>query len=299
MPSLRLAANAKINLCLEVLRRRSDGYHDLATIFQSITLADELLVEAREAPGITLAVAEGGAPAGPGNLCWNAAEAYQRLRGWPAGVSIRLRKQIPMGGGLGGGSADAAAVLMALRELDPDPPALETLRRTTAKLGADVAFCLLGGTALGQGRGDELMQLAPSPECWACLVKPEFAVSTAEAFGMLSQEDFTPGAKAQELGARIAAEAPLAGWAPLVQNAFAGPLTRRWPVFGELKARLREVGALAAEVSGSGSVVFGLFADEQAAREAAEVMTRDGIWARPVMAAARGSGTMERNGVGL
>ncbi len=299
MSSLRLAANAKINLCLEVLGRRSDGYHELATVFQSVALADEVLVEVREEPGITLTVAEGAAPAGPGNLCWDAAEAYQRLRGWPPGVSVHLRKQIPMGGGLGGGSADAATALAALREMDADPPVLEDLREIAARLGADVAFCLTGGTALGRGRGDDLTRLAPSPECWVCLAKPEFAVSTAEAYGMLTPGDFTSGAKAVEVAERIGAAEPVAEWAHLVHNSFAAPLMRRWPVFGELRTRLREQGALAAEVSGSGSVVFGLFGDEQGARVAAEEMTRDGMWARAAMTATRGWEATDRDGMSL
>ena len=299
MESIRLLAWAKINLCLEVLGRRDDGYHEIATVFQSIMLGDELLIETSDEPGIRLSVPDGGAPEGPENLCWQAVESYRSLSGWPEGVSIELRKHIPVGAGLGGGSSDAAAVLRALEQLDPDPPAFEALGRAAAKLGSDVRFCLLGGTALGRGRGEKLTEFMMTPACGVCVVTPDLAVSTAEAYGMLTPDDFTSGAKALRLANFVSTAKPLRDWAQLVFNGFAEPLTRRWPVFGELKARLRDLGAMAAEVSGSGSAVFGLFEDADDSDEAAAELAREGRWARSVMCTAAGSLPIERNGVDL
>ncbi len=299
METIRLLAWAKINPCLEVLGRRDDGYHELATIFQSVMLGDELYLETRDESGITLSVPDGGAPEGPENLCWAAVEAYQRLCSWPEGVRIELRKRIPAGAGLAGGSSDAAAVLRALASIDPDPPALETLGRLAEKLGSDVHFCVSGGTALGRGRGEKLTEFTVKPAYWVCLVKPDFAVSTAEAYGMLSAEDFTSGDRALELADHLRAAEPLREWAHLVYNAFAGPLTRRWPVFGELKPRLRDFGALASEVSGSGSTVFGLFEGIDESDAAAQELARQGWWARSVTCTAAGCLPIERNGVEL
>lgn len=299
MSSIRIAAYAKINLCLEVLGRRDDAYHDLATVFQSVTLGDELLIETRDRPGIALTVPGGGAPEGPENLCWRAAQAYQKLRDWPAGLDLELRKRIPAGAGLAGGSANAAAVLAGLAELDPDPPAFEILGRLAARLGSDVPFCLRGGTALGAGRGEVLTNWPMTAAHPVCLVKPEFEVSTAEAYGMLTPEDFTSGEAALEMSRYVQAAEPLTEWAHLVVNAFARPLTRRWPVFGELKARLRNLGALAAEISGSGSAVFGLFDRAESADAVADVLAAEGWWAKSVMCTARGTEPYERNGVEL
>jgi len=227
MSSIRLAAYAKINLCLEVLGKRDDGYHDLATIFQSVMLHDELLIETLDRAGVELSVPGGGAPEGRENLCWDAAEAYRRLRGWPEGMGIELHKAIPTGAGLGGGSADAAAVLMGLAELDPDPPAFETLAREAGRLGSDVPFCMLGGTAFGTGRGEKLTRYPTTSAYWVCLVKPDFGVSTAEAYSMLTPKAFTTGERAREMSRYARTAEPLTDWAHLVYNAFAGPLTRR------------------------------------------------------------------------
>ncbi|MGI5818031.1 MAG: 4-(cytidine 5'-diphospho)-2-C-methyl-D-erythritol kinase [Armatimonadota bacterium] len=296
MESIRLLAYAKINLCLEVLGRRDDGYHDLATVFQSVMLADELQIETRDESGVSLRVPEGGAPEGPENLCWRAAEVYQRLRGWPGGMLIELHKQIPVGAGLAGGSTDAAAVLRGLAEIDTHPPAYETLERAAAALGSDVPFCLAGGTALGEGRGERLTEFSATPVYRVCLVRPDLEISTAEAYAMLTPEDFTPGSRARELAAYCATAEPLRDWAHLVSNAFAEPLQRRWPVLGELKEQLKQMGASAAEITGSGSTVFGLFDRAGLADAAAEVLVQEGYWARSVMCAARGSEPMERNG---
>lgn len=287
MRSVSVRAPAKVNLCLEILRRRPDGYHDLATVFQAVSLADELRVTVRERPGIELSVPGGGAPEGPGNLAWQAADSYAQARGWPPGVSIELRKHIPAGAGLGGGSSDAAATLRALAALDAEPPEMEALTALAVEIGSDVAFLIRGGTAIGRGRGEELEALPPLKGCAIVLARPELSISTADAYGMLEECDFTDGAHAREMAAALRAGGSVGAVATHVFNGFTRVLVERWPVLGELTARLGKTGALAAEITGSGSAVLGLFDDERAAGMAADELERDGLWsevARPVTA---------------
>lgn len=279
MSAVTINACAKINLCLEVLRRRPDGYHELATVFQAVTLADRVRVEPREEPGISLEVVGEAVPAGRDNLAWRAVEVYQQMRHWPDGAAITLLKRVPVGAGLGGGSSDAAAVMLGLAELDPQPPDAQHLTRAMTILGSDVPFFLTHGTAFGRSRGDELVGLADLPECWIVLTRPEFSVSTREAYELLEPRDFTNGARAHQMADAIDAGAPIEEIAGLVINAFARPLTERWPVFGELKSALRAAGALAAEITGSGSAVFGLFATADEAERARARIAAQGRWA--------------------
>ena len=281
MAAIHLRACAKINLCLEIPGRREDGYHDLATVFQSVSLADELAIETLDGPGIELRVPSGGAPAGPENLVWRAAQHYQDLRGWPAGVSIELTKRIPSGAGLGGGSSDAAAVLAGLARRDDDPPAADVLWQVAAELGADVPFFLTGGTAIAQGRGDLIRPLPDLPDCWIVLVQPDLRISTAEAFGMLAATDFSDGSDAEAMADAIA-RGDLSATIRLVRNDFSRALEERWPQLAALKRALREQGALTAEITGSGSVVFGIFDDSEAARGAARASGAEGDWAEVV-----------------
>jgi len=279
MSAVEARAYAKINLCLEVLGRRPDGYHELATVFQTVSLHDEVRVEIREERGIRIDVQGADVPPGRDNLAWRAAKAYRQMRGWPEGASIRLTKRIPVGAGLGGGSADAAAVLKVLYEVDQDERTDPDFDRLAGDLGADVPFCLMGGTAIGYGRGDDLIYLPDLPPCWIALVKPELSVATAEAYGMLEPRDFTDGVSADSMADAIEEGADIEEIARHVHNAFARPLTERWPVFGELQARLRDAGALAAEITGSGSAVFGLFTAESQAESVVADLATDGLWA--------------------
>lgn len=278
MPSIALHAFSKVNLCLEITGRRADGYHDLATVFQTVSLADRVTVETRDA-GIEVSVPEGGAPEGRANLCWKAADLYRRERGWPAGTRIKLRKNVPSGAGLGGGSSDAAAVLTALATLDDSPPPHATLAEIARQLGADVAFFLTGGTAIATGRGDRLEALPDLPACRILLVRPDLQISTAEAYGMLGEEDFTDGSRAAAMAGAIEEERAV----DIPQNVFNGfsrVLEERWPVLGELKRALRDGGALAAEITGSGSAVFGIFDDHAVAERCGRDLAEDGYWAR-------------------
>ena len=171
MPGLVLPAPAKINLVLEILGRRDDGFHALETVFQTLELADEVAVEVRPGDGIGLVVEGADLPAGPENLAWRAAAAYTARH--PIGrVAIHLRKRVPHGAGLGGGSSDAAAVLRALARLDPDPLPATDLAVIALALGSDVPFFLVGGTAHALGRGEELTPLPDAADQVVTILKP-------------------------------------------------------------------------------------------------------------------------------
>ncbi len=198
---LTVLAPAKLNLSLEVLRRRPDGYHELCTLFQAIDLCDELTVE--PADGLTLTV-EGDAPPGEENLVLRAAHMLLPYAGG-RGAHLRLRKRIPSGAGLGGGSSDAAAALLALDRLwrtGLEPPGLAEMART---LGADVPFFLHGGTALGTGRGDEIKPLPDVSSLWFVLSVPPFSLpeKTARVFRNLRADELTDGLRTLQLAAAL------------------------------------------------------------------------------------------------
>ncbi|MBM3744631.1 MAG: 4-(cytidine 5'-diphospho)-2-C-methyl-D-erythritol kinase [Acidobacteria bacterium] len=267
----RLRALAKINLSLKVLGKRPDGYHELRTVFQTVSLADTLEVEFEPARRTRLEVSS--RPEIPGNLveraAWLALEAM-RVTGR---VTLRLRKRIPVGSGLGGGSSDAAAVLLALPVLAGRriPPA--RLIELGGELGSDVPFFLLGGTALGLGRGTELYPLADVPAARGLLVAPGFAVSTAEAYQALELELTSPASPAIISSFQSwvwgGPEHPRAG--PDLaggENDFEAVVFTLHPGLGALKRRLEESGAKPAMLSGSGSAMFGLFVSPAAVQRA-------------------------------
>lgn len=287
MPGISLRSFCKVNLCLEVLGRREDGYHELATVFQTVSLADTLTVVPTAGPDL-LRVPRGGAPAGPDNLCLRAVRAYRNQRGWPPGVRLQLDKTVPAGAGLGGGSSNAAATLRALALLDDQPPSDQALHQIAATLGADVAFFLTGGTALGTGRGEKIERLPDLAGLPLVLARPRLSISTAEAYGMLSPEDFSDGARARAMAQAICEGAGIEGIAAHLHNAFTASLVRRWPEVAEVLEALRDAGAVRAEVSGSGSACFGLFPDADAAEAAALRLQVLGLWAVEVQSVNRG-----------
>jgi 4-diphosphocytidyl-2-C-methyl-D-erythritol kinase len=268
VPAARLAAQAKVNLALQVGARGGDGYHDLATIFARIDLADDVVVRTLRG-GLTLRVMRDGVPdetVGPDetNLAVLAARAYMREAEWPSGCAIDIEKRIPVGAGFGGGSADAGTVLRALDSLAPRPLGVERLVRIAATLGADVPFLTLDAPlALGTGRGDVLEALAPLPERWLALVVPPFSISTADAYAWLDAERARGGiaGRVDPVALRKASR----DWDALVAiatNDFQAVVAARYPLVASYREALRQAGAHLAMVSGSGSAVFGLFADQ-------------------------------------
>jgi 4-diphosphocytidyl-2-C-methyl-D-erythritol kinase len=252
-------AHAKINLDLRVLGTRPDGFHELRTVFQAISLHDRITCIPRPGP-FALECDTAGVPLDRTNLIWKAAEALWRsLRrtGPLRDVVVRLEKQIPLQAGLGGGSADAAATLTALARTWGVTLRPSQMTDVAAVIGADVPFFLAGGTALGLGRGDEIYPLADLPRHWVVLLIPGFGVSTRDAFGWYDAErELSRGPSPRE---QQHVPGPWPSRAAQMINDLEAPIARHHPEIDQMKAALRRVGALAAAMTGSGSTVFGLF----------------------------------------
>jgi 4-diphosphocytidyl-2-C-methyl-D-erythritol kinase len=270
MTAVAIRAHAKINLDLRVLGVRPDGFHELRTVFQAIALHDTLECMPR-AGSFAIECDTAGVPLDSSNLVWKAAEALWRaLRrtGPVRDMLVRLHKRIPLQAGLGGGSSDAAAALVALARAWGVPLRPVQLTDIAATLGSDVPFFLAGGTALGLGRGDEIYPLADLPRHWIVLLIPGFGVSTSDAYGWYEAE--------RELGRGQAREpqhvpGPWPSRAAQMINDLEAPIARRHPEIDQMKTSLRRAGALAAAMSGSGSTVFGLF---QQRRDALSAIAR-------------------------
>jgi 4-diphosphocytidyl-2-C-methyl-D-erythritol kinase len=250
---------AKVNLHLQVVGRRADGYHELRTLFQTVDLAD-LLEVALGGHGVELEVAGADLPSGAGNLVWRAAEGF--LARWGraaglAGVRLRLVKRIPAGGGLGGGSSNAATALLALQQLTGGLASAAGLWELARQLGADVPYFLLGGTALGVGRGDEVVPLPELPERELVLVLPPVAIPTAEVFAALGE------LTADHLDSRMMAlvQSHSLGWEALAgaTNDLERVALARWTGLADIFASLREAGASLVRLSGSGAGIYAQF----------------------------------------
>jgi 4-diphosphocytidyl-2-C-methyl-D-erythritol kinase len=259
-PSARVLAQAKVNLFLRVLAREAGGYHSIETLMARIDLADQISV--RITQGQSLDCAGPALPAGglgpiEKNLAFRAAAAYARETGWPSGFSIEVVKHIPVGGGLGGGSADAGAVLRALDALAPNPLG-HRLIELAAPLGADVPFLSTDSPmALAWGRGERLFPVRPLESRTVLLVVPDFPIATADAYSWLAADrgEFVPTAaviRADEL-------ATWEGVACLAMNDFEMVVGRRQPAIAELVDVVRSMDPVVALLAGSGSTVFGVF----------------------------------------
>ena len=270
MIPLRETAYGKLNLTLDILGRRPDGYHDLEMVMCSVSIADEVRLMLGTGQPWTVVCGTDGIPDGPDNLCWKAARAYLGAAGCdPGGLRIEIRKTIPAQAGMAGGSADAAAVLRALnRHYGCFSEA--QLRALGLSVGSDVPYCLFGGMALAQGRGEILTRLPALPEnaCFV-LVKQEFAVSTPALFRRIDAVGVT---RRPDNAAMVAAleDGDLPAIGRLLQNAFEPAVSEDWPVVQEIRAALLQNGALGARLTGTGSVVFGLFDSRNTAEQAAQ-----------------------------
>jgi 4-diphosphocytidyl-2-C-methyl-D-erythritol kinase len=265
---LTLHPSAKVNLWLRIGPKRETGFHDVRTVLQSISLSDTLVLTPRPGP-FALAARSPGVETGRGNLVWRAAEALWRAGGRagdPRDVHVKLDKSIPIAAGLGGGSADAAAALVGLNRLWALGLSQRDLTQLAAGLGADVPFFLVGGTAIGTGRGDEVLPLEDAATLGVVIIKPAFGVATADAYGWLDA-DRAAGLPGEERPPR---ELPV-GWdaGPLtLGNDLEAPVARRHSGIREAVDACLRAGALGAAMSGSGSSVFGVFPEAVAAKAA-------------------------------
>ncbi|HKW02024.1 MAG TPA: 4-(cytidine 5'-diphospho)-2-C-methyl-D-erythritol kinase [Vicinamibacterales bacterium] len=271
---LVLRPPAKINLTLRVGPARGDGFHDVRTLLQAVALSDTLTVTARRGP-FALAAGGPGVPTDDTNLVSRAATALWRAlgrEGEPRDAHVKLVKQIPMAAGLGGGSADAAAALIALNVVWDGHRSRRDLARIGGTLGADVPFFLQGGTALGAGRGDEIYPVDDAARMGVVIIKPSFGVATADAYRWLDED------RAAGVDAPAASRDVEVGWAsgPIaLVNDLQGPVARRHAPVAEIVDALTKAGALGAAMTGSGSAVFGLFPEAQAPRAARRLKRAD------------------------
>ncbi len=265
LTKVRISAQAKINLHLRVLAREDSGYHSLETLFHRIDLADEITVEATHGER-TLDVSGNETGSTESNLAWRAALSYTEAAGWPAGFRIALDKRIPVGAGLGGGSADAAAVLCALDYMSPRPIGAGALAQLAGELGADVAFLVSDAVmALAWGRGERLLALPPLPARDVVLLTPSFGVSTADAYRWLDDDRATSELEGdtvvRETTPSIVPVEALGSWDSISEfavNDFEGPVLQRHPELMAALNAIRSIPATLTRMSGSGSTVFGV-----------------------------------------
>ena len=278
MNAVRERAFAKLNLSLDVLGKRPDGYHDLRMVMQSVELCDAVTVEPRPAGGFNCESNFGFLPTDGDNLAVKAAKVFFTAAGMPeAGAAIRLDKRIPVGAGMAGGSSDAAAVLRALNRLYGNPFTLEELERLGEQVGSDVPYCVRGGTRLAEGRGELLTELPPLPDCAFAICKPDFSIRTPELFTRIDARTRSARPDTEGLRAALAA-GDLRGVARRVFNVFEDVLSpSQSREISAIKTALLDRGALGAAMTGTGSAVFGIFSDMEAARAAENALRREGF----------------------
>ncbi|MDB5083619.1 MAG: 4-(cytidine 5-diphospho)-2-C-methyl-D-erythritol kinase [Bacilli bacterium] len=257
-------AKAKINLTLDVLYKRPDGYHEVEMIMQTIDLSDHLVFHESSGNAILVSCTAPYIPTDERNLAYKAANLLKQHFSIDDGVSIHIDKRIPVSAGLAGGSADAAAALRGLNQLWNLGLSLEELRELGAQLGSDVPFCLEGGTVLARGRGEVLTRLTPAPPMWVVLVKPAFAVSTADIYGGLQVNEISSRPNAADMLEAIGA-CDTVGIAAGLGNVLEQVTFAMYPEVERLKRKMIELGGDHTLMSGSGPTVFSLFDRESKA----------------------------------
>lgn len=274
MKRMTQQAPAKVNLALDILGRRPDGYHDMRMVMQTVSLCDAVTVEEAE-QGFALHTDGDFIPAGKKTLEQQAAEAFFAAigRSMP-GMSVTLEKRTPAYAGMGGGSADVAALLRILRDAYCPEMSCEELERIGFSVGSDMPFCVRGGTALAEGRGELLTDLRPLPDCFFVLCKPDFGIPTPSLFALVDGGELK---RRPDIGGMAAAleAGDLDGAAARLGNVFEEVLPPEYREVFAIKGRLLELGALNAAMSGSGPTVFGVFRQRQAAEQAARALKED------------------------
>ena len=270
---LGLKAYGKINLGLDVLRKREDGYHEVRMIMQTVGLYDRLDLICRSEPGIRVETNLYYLPNNENNLVYQAADILMKEFGVSQGLHIRLRKFIPVAAGMAGGSSDAAAVLFGVNKMFGLGLSQQQLMERGVKIGADVPYCILRGTALSEGIGEKLTPLPPMPQCRVLIARPGISVSTRSVYENLRADRLRPE-QHPDIDAMTAAigEGDIHRVAGLLGNVLETVTIPAHPVIGQLKEAMMDYGAEGALMSGSGPTVFGLFTNPRAAEDAYEDM---------------------------
>lgn len=261
MTTLYEGAFAKLNLTLDVLGKREDGYHDIKSVMQAVSIRDDVEIDIGTGKPWTLECDKEGVPCDETNLAWKAAKLYcDTMHRDPGGIAIRITKRIPMQSGMGGGSADAAAVLRALNKHYGDPLSIFALAELGAQIGSDVPFCVLCGTAMVEGRGEQLRKLPDMPDCIFVVVKPGFAVSTPELYQRIDSCEIAqrPDNSAME-SALLAGD--LEKVAHGLCNVFDPIVTQEHLELNYIKSLFHQYGAVGYQMTGSGSAVYAIVSE--------------------------------------
>ena len=292
MGQLKLKAYAKINLSLDVVRRRPDGYHDVKMIMQTVDLYDVITMEKAER-GIHTSVEMGKSfavesdsskgkadniieelPADENNLIYKAAKLVMDSKNITAGVKIHLQKNIPIAAGMAGGSTDAAAVFRGMNQLFSLGMSIEEMKEMAVKIGADVPYCIEGGTQLSEGIGEILTPMKGIPYFYLLIAKPEISVSTKYVYENLHLEELSKHPDVDGMVEAIKIS-NLDGIVSRLENVLESVTVKKYPVIGEIREFMKQHGAENALMSGSGPTVFGIYKDRQKAEEAAELLKQE------------------------
>ncbi len=276
MNQVKIKAMAKVNLGLDVLGRRENGYHDVKMVMQTVDLYDELTVKKEEGDGICITSNVGELPLNEDNLIYKAAKLLFEKAGKEYGVSIHLDKNIPIAAGMAGGSTDAAATLLALNELFGFGLNKEELAEVGVKIGADVPYCIYGGTYLSEGIGEVLTKLPDAPDCYIVIAKPPIGVSTKYVYENLHIETVT---EHPDMDAMVDAirKSSLQGVTDTMGNVLETVTVKKYPEIEQMKQCLLNNDAENALMSGSGPTVFGIFTEKETAERALKELEKTGL----------------------
>ncbi len=275
MDKLELKALGKINLGLDILGQRPNGYHEVRMVMQTVYLYDRVILKKTSMPGIKIETNLRFLPVNENNIAYKAAALLAEEFGIDGGIKIILDKHIPVAAGMAGGSADAAAVLFGMNRMFDFGLSEKGLKQRGLKLGADVPYCIMRGTALAEGIGEILTPLSPLPKCYVLIAKPPLSASTETVY---EKYDALDKVEHPDIGGIIKGieESDLSQAASCMGNVLEQVMIPRYPVIGEIKSEMLEAGAQGAVMSGSGPTVFGLFDSRAAARKAASrIRTRN------------------------
>lgn len=266
-------APAKINLGLDVIRRKKNGYHEVKMIMQTVNICDELTFYKRKEKGIEIKVDVADIPNDENNLIYKAAEMLIESQDIQEGVCISLTKVIPVAAGMAGGSADAAATFLGINELFELGKTKEELMKMAVEIGADIPYCIMGGTALAQGIGELLTPITPPPSCFVVIAKPDIYVSTQSVYENLHANSLKHHPDIDKIINQIESQ-NLEGMCNAMENVLETVTIKSYPIIEELKNIMKQEGALNAMMSGSGPSVFGIFKEETLAANAYNLIKR-------------------------
>lgn len=275
MDTLEIKAYAKINLGLDVVRRLANGYHEVKMIMQTVGIYDTLTLQ-KTKPGIKVTTDSGEVPADESNLVYKAARLLTDTCQIKEGIAIHLEKRIPVAAGMAGGSTDAAAVLKGMNTLFSLGLSEEELKMLGVKLGADIPYCIMGGTALAEGIGERLEKLPPAPACFLLIAKPDINVSTKYVYENLKLSEIKKHPDIDGMKEAVKTGS-LQGITSRMENVLESVTEEKYPVIKKLKLYMEENGALKALMSGSGPTVFGIYEREEDALAAKEKLTGSGL----------------------